>query len=151
MNRWMWMGAALLLGGCVKGKMPENEDLIATKWEGGVDVTNACQEHGGYTGTDLKMCLIFRGVVDGLWAVDVDWDTLELKETCDYFSFLGTPNNEGLTLVRRDDEEPDDKLRLRFADGKLVGTFEVHPECGEWKVEMVQIPLPPDVRPAPAL
>lgn len=147
MNRWLLSAAALTLWGCPKSNIPPANELIGTKWEGRVDVTSACKDHGGYSGDDLRMCLVFREVTDTLFTVDVDWDPSELRESCDYFSFLGTPGDEGLTLIRRDKEEPDDKLRLQFADGKLVGTFEVHPSCGQWPVELVQIPLPPSAPP----
>ncbi|MFT4978140.1 MAG: hypothetical protein ACI8S6_004048 [Myxococcota bacterium] len=135
--------AAVVLGGCPKSGTRIARDLAATKWEGWINVNSSCEEHGGYTGNDLRVCMIFGEPDGGLVGVDVDWDSQNLRPACDYFVFAGAVTSEQSTLVRFDPEEGDDRFRLVRAGDRMTGTFQVHPSCAPWPVELAQIPRAP--------
>ena len=131
-------------------------DYVGTKWEGYIDVTEACQ-HGGYTGGDLKICTTFSEESSGLLVAHVDWDAAQLREDCGYFPFVGRTVDAGLQLVRWEDSERDDLLVLERHGDRLTGTLQVHPSCAQWPVQMSLIPqapgrtmAPPPSEPEPA-
>jgi len=143
MTKRVLLSAALLLVGCPKSGAHVANGLSATKWEGWINVTTPCEDHGGYTGNDLRVCMVFGEPDGSLIGVDVDWDSQQLRPACDYFVFAGAADDETTTLMRFETADSDDRFRLTRSGDKLVGTFQVHPTCAEWPVEMSYIPLPP--------
>lgn len=138
----LWL-SIFLLTGCPKRGAKIASDLSSTKWEGWINVNSSCEEHGGYTGNDLKVCMVFGASDGALIGVDVDWDAERLRPACDYFLFAGAVESETITLMRFERLESDDRFRLSRAGNRMVGTFQVHPSCDAWPVELGLIPEPP--------
>ena len=135
--------SALVLIGCPRHPIKQADALSNTQWQGWINVSSPCEEHGGYTGTDLQVCMRF-GQADGeLIGVDVDWDGSQLRPACDYFVFAGAVGADSITLVRFESEESDDRFRLVRSGDRMVGTFQVHPSCEPWPVDLGLIPLIP--------
>lgn len=137
----------VLLVGCPKSGARVASDLAATKWEGWINVTSSCEDHGGYTGNDLRVCMLFGEPDSDLIGVDVDWDSQQLRPACDYFVFAGAVDADLTTLVRFDPAEGDDRFRLTRSGDKMTGTFQVHPSCDAWPVEMALVPSAPGTKP----
>jgi len=137
--------ATLCAAGCGQRKAISTDRLIGTKWAGVVDVTQPCDRGGGYSGTDLKMCMVFIRKEENILIAQIDWDSRQLREDCNYFNFVGALDNKGdaMTMMRRDVEEQDDKLRPSFDGDQLVGTFEVDGTCGQWPVTLSLSDSPP--------
>ena len=141
--RRLWLAGVLGLCGCPKHMTPEELAAYAgTKWEGFIDVTDSC-DHGGYTGSDLKICVVFDAPAERLLIANVDWDSNALREDCSYFPFAGYDDGQ-MHLIRLDAEERDDMLVLERDGDMLTGTFQVHAECTAWPVQMSRVPLSPE-------
>ena len=120
-------------------KHPAPTALNGSKWTGNIDINSAC-ENGGYSGNPLQICIVFGAAGGGVMTAAVDWDSDSLRAECDYFSFHGAFDKSTLTLVRNDEEgEKDDTLSLKFAGNSITGTFQAHPSCDEWKVNLDRI------------
>lgn len=125
------LSTLLLLTGCPKG-FRSPADMVGTRWEGTIQSGPAC-EHGGYQGHEMRVCMVFG---EGLHA-SVDWDSETLRPACDYFAFAGSLSDQQVSLLRTDDpEEADDRFDLKLSGEKLQGTFQVHPACTPWPVEL---------------
>ena len=122
-----------MLLSCVKH--PSAEDLRSSKWVGTFNINSTC-EHGGYTGSPLMACMVLDTAGGGVVTAAIDWDSSDLRDDCSYFSFHGTFSKNTLELVRTDPEERDDTLQLVFSGNKATGTFQAHPSCDRWPVEL---------------
>ncbi|MFT5684451.1 MAG: hypothetical protein ACI8RZ_005392, partial [Myxococcota bacterium] len=110
-----------LLLSCAKHPAPAS--LNGSKWVGSIDINSAC-DSGGYTGNPLRTCIVLSTAGGGVMTAAVDWDSTDLRDECDYFSFHGAFDSSTLTLVRNDEEgEEDDILKLKFSGDVLSGTF----------------------------
>jgi hypothetical protein len=137
----LWLFAFLLVG-CPKRGARLASDLSSTKWEGWINMTSACEDYG-YTGNSLKVCMVFGASDGALIGVDVDWDAEQLRPTCDYFLFAGAVEAETITLMRFERAESDDRFRLSRSGTTMVGTFQVHPSCDPWPVQLGLVPTAP--------